>query len=824
MLWLLTFHSHCLTRISSILITKLLWLFVIPSLCAGQNAQLALAAHSQGNIQLTVSPGYWGFPEQKWVGGFLYEFPFPDPITSDSIYGCIYPRGSGNVYIDGILLAGGKAGDDTLFTFGNFGADSFSYGDIWRIRSGDRSSQYYSEEAKSELDLQCKFADTSFQRDEIDFDAWHFRRKSPLWITAVQRSMAWSGATVDDFVLIEYELTNLGHQPLENFYVGFWCDDVGGNFIPYPIGDNLTGFIKKYKAEGNCEFFDTLDIAYSMDNDGDPVDGRFTSQSRRGTVGMMLLGSSAERVNIGYTWFLWDAATDEDWGPRPSPMGDLSWRNFSPFFAWPGSNNNLYYVMSNPRIAYDQMFAAVPHFGWMPPWHFAKEIAAGWSPIFVYSFGPFNIPVREKISFTIAVVGGDNVHTDPYAPFNPDFPQQYYDQLDFSELATNARWAQWVYDNPGVDTDSDGYFGEYRICEGETTWYKGDGVPDFRGNTPPPIPFTRFETEPGKIIVRWNGFLSETTKDRFSGLVDFEGYRVYCGLDNRRTSLSLLTSYDRENWFRFKYNELGSGQGRWINDDPPYSLDSLRIIHHDPNFDPLRYPRERPLFEGDSVFYFAPVDANLADLSSMTGIHKAYPDAVNPGLDSTLWTEADITMEHGRKLPKFYEYEYIIDDLLPTVPYFVSVTVFDFGYAGGRGNLPPDETNPLNNCTEVYAQTPSEVVEEQDLDVIVYPNPYRADAGYDEQGYENRKNTIIPDRARLIHFTNLPRVCKISIFTLDGDLIGTVEHNYPEGGPRSMHDWWNLVSRSGLAVESGLYFWVVESPRRTQIGKLVILK
>ncbi|MEW5796243.1 MAG: hypothetical protein AB1772_07755, partial [Candidatus Zixiibacteriota bacterium] len=380
------------------------------------------------------------------------------------------------------------------------------------------------------------------------------------------------------------------------------------------------------------------------------------------------------------------------------------------------------------------------------------------------------------------------------------------------------------YDNPGVDTDSDGYFGEFRVCEGETTWYKGDGVPDFRGNTPPPIPFTRFETEPGRIVVRWNGYFSETTKDRFSGLVDFEGYRVYTGLDNRRTSLAILSSYDKEDFFRFKYHELGSGANRWINDDPPYSLDSLRIIHNDPEFDPLRYPRERPRFEGDSAFYFAPVDANLADLSSITGIHKAYPDAVNPGTDSTLWTDDDVTMEHGRRLPKFYEYEYIIDNLLPTVPYFVSVTVFDFGYAGGRGNLPPDETNPLNNITEVYAQTSSDVVEEQNLDVIVYPNPYRADANYHELGYENRKGTIIPDRARLIHFSNLPRVCKISIFTLDGDLVGSIDHNFPEGGPEAMHDWWNLVSRSGLAVESGLYYWVVESSTRTQIGKLVILK
>jgi hypothetical protein len=461
----------------------------------------------------------------------------------------------------------------------------------------------------------------------------------------------------------------------------------------------------------------------------------------------------------------------------------------------------------------------------MSPTALSMVAAEGFSPYVYYSFGPFDIPVNEHISFTIAVVGGDNVHNDPTFELDPTNPQPYYDQLDFSELATNARWAQWVYDNPGVDTDSDGYFGEYRVCDGETTWYKGDGVPDFRGNTPPPIPFTRYETDAGKIVVRWNGYLSETTKDIFSGLFDFEGYRVYCGLDDRKASLSLLSSYDKQDWLRLKYNELGGGSNKWVNDDPPFNLDSLRSLHHDPDFNPDDHPREHPLFEGDSVFYFEAVDANVYDLTSATGIHKAYPDAINPGTDSTLWTDADITTEHdGRRLPKYYEYEYVIDGLLPTVPYFVAVTVFDFGYAGGRGSAPPDETNPLNNVTEVYAQTPSEEVEEQNLDAYVYPNPYRVDAHYEDNGYENRKGVIIPDRARLLHFANLPRVCKITILSLDGDLIGTIDHNYPEGGPESMHDWWNLVSRSGLAVESGLYYWVVESATRTQIGKLVILK
>jgi hypothetical protein len=724
----------------------------------------------------------------------------------------------------GDLLVGAVVARDTNVTYFPVWSADTSNGYFWKISSSDPTSTYYSPAARSDLDLETKFNDTmDVRRDNVVWPPWDSYQHVPLGLVVTQKSMAWSGSRVDDFVILHYEITNTGDNNLEKVYAGMWCTSHGFD-LPVERSDHLTGYLGNYLFSDGCDYLDTLRVAYEMDDDGDPTQDQFTAQSRRGAVGVMLLGASSPNMKIGYTWLIWNSDYTQAYGPRRRGTDDEPFRSFGPSLAWPGSDRNLYYIMNHPHIAYDQMFSAVDHYGWLPPWVNAVEYASGWWFQMLYTFGPFDLPRKDKISFTIAVVGGDNVHNDPYAHFNPHFPQDYYDQLDFSELAENARWAQWVYDNPGVDTDSDGYAGEYRVCEGDTTWYKGDGVPDFRGNSPPPIPFTRYETEPGRIIVRWNGFLSETTKDIFSGLIDFEGYRVYCGLDNRRTSLSLLSSYDKENWFRLKYHQLGVGNGRWINDDPPYSLDALRAIHNDPDLDPLRYPRERPLIEGDSAFYFAPVDANLADLSSITGIHKVYPDATNPGKDSAIWTESDITNEHGRRLPKYYEYEYIIEKLLPTVPYFVSVTVFDFGYAGGRGNLPPDETNPLNNCTEVYAQTSSEVVEQENLDVIVYPNPYLADARYDERGYENRKGNIIPDRARLIHFTNLPSVCKISIFSLDGDLVGTINHNYPEGGPEAMHDWWNLVSRSGLAVESGLYYWVVESTTRTQMGKFVILK
>jgi len=794
-----------------------------PSVC--QTYYDLTAAHSQGNIQLTVQRGGWGY-----LAGMSSEWlPYVDPITNDTVYGCEYPRDSRHWFMEGDLFVGAVVGSDTLVTntweWRSYSSDPAT---LWYVSSSDRNRSDYSPKARSELDLECQFLDTSrwyFNIALID-TIWEYGWHEPLGLVMTQRSMAWSGAYVDDFVLFEFEMRNMGHANLKDVYVGFACAPPLHTFGFGHDEDELTGFLREFSFDDRCPYYEKLNIAYCMDNDGDPVGGEFGHDSKRAAVGLILLGGSEERLRVGYNWIVWDTAWEQDWGPRRWPSNDDPWRSFKPYFAWPGNDRNLYYMMRRSHIAYDQLFAAVNHVGegWLGPNDLAEQVASGWLYDMHYYIGPFQIDHGERANFTIAVVGGDHVHNDPYAHFDPLQPQAFYDQLDFSELATNARWAQWVYDNPGYDTDSDGYRGEFRICEGDTIWYKGDGVPDFRGNTPPPAPFMRILTEPSKITIRWNGFLCETTKDPFSGLYDFEGYRVYSGLDGRLSSLSILTSYDRENFVRMKYRVLGKGEGEWITDEPPYSLDSLRVVHNDPELDPHRYNRSHPLLEGDSAFFFEAIGANLDGLTSMRGIHKVYPDATDPGIDPTQWTENDVTHDYGQPLPKYYEYEYIHDNLMPTVPYFISVTSLDFGYVGGRSKRPPQESSPLDNLTECYAQTSADSVEAYQLDAYVYPNPYRVDADYHTRGYENRAGRIIPDRARLLHFGNLPNVCKISIFSLDGDLIGTIDHNYPEGGPEAMHDWWNLVSRSGLAVESGLYYWVVESSTRSQIGKFVILK
>jgi hypothetical protein len=245
-------------------------------------------------------------------------------------------------------------------------------------------------------------------------------------------------------------------------------------------------------------------------------------------------------------------------------------------------------------------------------------------------------------------------------------------------------------------------------------------------------------------------------------------------------------------------------------------------LYADPDFEPLDYSRTNPFMFNDTGWIFEKQDFNMSDLTDPTQIHKVFPNAPKPPADSTLWTEDDLTYEHGRPLPKYYEYEYVADNLLPTLRYHVGVTAFDFGSPNGK--IPPAESNVLNTLVEAFAQTSAETVEANQLDVYVYPNPWRADEDYIERGLENRDRTQINNRSHRIHFANLPKVCKISIYSIDGDWIRTIDHNYPEGGPESMHDSWDFITRNTQLVVSGLYYYVVESADRTQIGKFAIIR
>ena len=58
------------------------------------------------------------------------------------------------------------------------------------------------------------------------------------------------------------------------------------------------------------------------------------------------------------------------------------------------------------------------------------------------------------------------------------------------------------------------------------------------------------------------------------------------------------------------------------------------------------------------------------------------------------------------------------------------------------------------------------------------------------------------------------------IFSLSGDLVETLTPDDQAGGT----SYWDLISRNGQDIVSGIYLYSVESPACSQIGKFVVVR
>jgi hypothetical protein len=624
-----------------------------------------------------------------------------------------------------------------------------------------------------------------------------------------------------DFIIFDYLIENIGRDTIFDGYVGIYYSGLVAHLSeqsPRPW-DDLAGYIRSVPHEFEELGMEDLHAAYVLDSDGRAwgFNWGFIRTSSALAIPPPRTPKGTSRHN--FNWWMDQSGAEFNWGPRKIGTYDYPFRHFSGGLGIPFSDRDKYYLMSKPEIDYDGFEAAVNHSnrGWLPPHEYGGEIAMGYKPKFLQSCGPFLLPPGDAVHYTMVMAVGENIHHDENAYrelFDTLNPYPFMNQLDTDDLVTNVRWARQVYDNPGVDTDYDGdsgkYFDRFDPETGSTMriYYEGDGVPDFRGATAPPPPKVRVYPQDGRIVVRWNGRHTENYFDPFSYARDFEGYRVYLFRSEQFDEPTLLASYDRLDFNRYRWDQI---KKQYKLKELPFTLDSLTSLYGE-QFNPTNYTHIDPLRVGAESFYFVPVDYNASDLTDTTFIHKLYPDAIN---DTN-----DVDAE-GRM--RFYEYQFIIEDLLPTVPYWVSVTAFDFGHP--PKNLDALESRPRQNAVEVMAvvQEP-EVLVDGKLDVYCYPNPYFLDGDYAERGLENRGNELPVARAGTIMFANLPHQCTISIYTLDGDLVRRLDHDAPEGsGTASVHRW-NIISRNTQWVVSGLYYWVVESAYGSQVGKLAIIK
>ena len=771
-----------------------------------------IRVHDVGKIWLTISN----------YATFANPHDLDDP--RDGYYGlapsCMFPGGSNLEYLFSEFmwigavkdtLVGGLPALDTLVSIGGdgwLGIESEMWPDFApnggiTVRSTRPPDVYpYGDTvgAISEQDFISVFTDTKTDPSYVPIDPYDQSPHSPLGIEVTQKSYAWSYEYAEDFILFDYDIVNTSNKSLRDVWLGLYIDADVWHTSENPYGseqgaqDDICGFVDSVVTAviGVDTTKAGIFTAYIADNDGQVYGGAFDSfLSPRGVSGVRVIRSPNPELGYSFNWWISNTNPDLDWGPQllanfigPFPSGG---------YGTPGPDWSKYFVMSNGEFDYDQIRCNLDWTGegWREASSQASDLANGYDTRYLFSFGPFaEIPAGDTLKLTTAYICGENLHVDPdnyrlnLQTFTGDenSVNTYYRGLDFQDFATNSQWADWVYDNPGVDTDTtddvgyDGWWveGTHFLLPGgsaDTIWIKGDGVPDFRGPPPPASPTLTINTEPGTVVLQWNGSRTQADVDIFSGQTDFEGYRIYMSHSGRLGEYTLLGDFDIID-YDSTYIDSTSTPYVWkLWNYPPRPL--ARFAELFPNgFDP------------DTSDYWVPHSWN-AGLNSIA-------------IDDTLYT-------------------YTINGLSESSGLYFAVTAYDYGNPITK--LSPLESSATINAKRVYPIARGGVID----NIAVYPNPYKIDGGYETFEDPYREGRTEFDRR--IFFSGLPSKCTIRIFTLDGDLVRQIDHQDATSLEAPGINYWDLISRNTQAVVSGVYLYSIETENGdSKIGKLAIIK
>ncbi len=277
-------------------------------------------------------------------------------------------------------------------------------------------------------------------------------------------------------------------------------------------------------------------------------------------------------------------------------------------------------------------------------------------------------------------------------------------------------------------------------------------------------------------------------------------------------------------------------------------LDVIRyepVILDDPRFEGLDSAMQEVAdADPEGLFSDRPplFDANGDPLPISTPLlpWQGFPDALD-----TFWavtarpestfvdpnTGEESTVIVGKAAKSFYEY--IDPDAHNGFIYFYSVTASDHELELIQGTDPPeyrimgpgqagDPSSSFDDSTPATAAQAADDRQADGANIFVYPNPATRDALAEFQQLFPSGDD--PTGVR-VNFANLPEARNtIKIFTLSGDLVETLEHDGTAGyGEIS----WNLISRNGQEVVSGIYLYVVESDDSSFedfVGKFVVVR
>jgi hypothetical protein len=700
----------------------------------------------------------------------------------------------------------------------------------------------------------------------------------PLGVRVRQTSYAWATPGQNDFVGMDYQITNRSGRTLRNVMVAIFADpDIGNRGIPGYFQDDQVGLFDRvvtYVGSTGQTVTRRIQMAYAYDNPDNPNNPQEAKGGDApGYFGCMFLNHTV----------------DPSGATAPNHVGVTSFKFFSGSGSFiqggdPENDAQRYQLMTDPQLNpdvtgqqtssrpldYRFIMATGPFRSLLPD--SSLTISVGW----VMGLGlgiPDGTPPAPSKLVAADMIGGslvanaisaqqvfDGLYTDldgrlttgtcgketclnspqsilfQYPPLNV-WPDSTCIIRFRSEIPNDPRYVDIAPFNPSVDcaqgggrfwcvdNDIDPNQGhcasqdtlQLRIsspacvyvdldCDANTGQGGREHLVHWVAASPLPAPFfagqdghneprdfvNSYDSKadsarvsawffPGdkKVTLKWNNY-GELVRDAQRGnLKEFVGYRIY-----------KAAGWDRPFGTNAPTKNLWSLLGEW-------------------RLDPTGTPA-RPLSEL--------IDPSIG-FSRIDSINVSW-DPILKRNTSTFRTEVDTLFAVGR-------YTFVDTHVLNGFPYFYSVVPVSI--VPGNGAISDIVLVGNPSATNAQVIYPRSDAQNDQKHVYVVPNPYKGHAEWDLVPREEDPS------GTKVTFHNLPRTKgTIHIFTLSGDLVRDLP--FDASAPPDLQYGknpvtagqgevsWNLISRNGQKIVSGIYLFSVDTDLGREVGKFVIVR
>ena len=647
----------------------------------------------------------------------------------------------------------------------------------------------------------CQFYDDLPQSQTV------WPEHEPLGIRVRQESFQWGEEEFEDYIGIRYTIENVGNRFLTSVYVGIYADlDAGPReYGSYHMDDQVGFFVGDRCASiGSSEIPIEVHVAYVYDGDGD--DGQTPSY-----FGIVLLGHSTDpNARGGLPMY-----------PSTRFNAFRTFKGLAPFINGGDATNDYerYEVLS--------MSKTDPN----------TQIAADYRVLL--SCGPFYYLAPEGSFFIdFAFVGGDDLDDmlDNAAVAKKVWEGTWYDLDGNPETGVNGRESPRIGRLDDFDPDGcDGIDEKYDVERDDTMWANSDCYIEMKRyllpstcyrrtdvdrltyasgvfgmehqlhwvtGSAPAVPGMRLVPKDKTVEVYWDN-LSEVVPDPISLEQDFEGYQVWRADDwHRPTGTTEKTGPMVELWSLLDTRDLLNG------------------VLPDRGFE---YPESEGGWIYTPLEYLEDMEEHLASFELSITNYPLDTVPCPPGLTAEICDtlESIARWNLGYTGGRRY-YKYTDETAKNGLPYFYAVTSYDHSFLGGDPYEPNRYNSPSSNFLFTRARSDAQSSESYiEKEVYVVPNPV-TNATMEPWRLEPNNSDATGLRCE---FRNLPECrCTIRIYTVAADLVQIIHHDGSSGNGTAV---WNLVSRNGQNVTSGVYIFGVE-PESNEfpktIGKFVIIR